>query len=53
MPNEITLEVSILNLHYEVKGFDAIRELKEWLDEHSSNGWASASLTPPPEPVAR
>ena len=34
---EIEVYVEILNLRYVVKGFTAIKELKEWLDEHASD----------------
>lgn len=34
---EVEIHVSILNLNYVVRGFSAIHELKEWLDEHASS----------------
>ena len=46
---EITLTVSMLNLIYEVRGFDAIRDLKHWLDEHASDVLVTMSLRPPAE----
>jgi len=37
--HEPELTVSILNLTYTLHGFDAIRDLKLWLDEHASDAW--------------
>ena len=49
--SDIELDLRIFNLHYKVSGFQAIRELKLFLDEHavclndlSSNG----GVDPPP-----
>ena len=33
---EIELTVQIVNLIYRVRGFQAINELKTWLDEHAT-----------------
>ena len=35
--NQIELQVQILNITYTLVGFDAIKDLKAWLDEHASN----------------
>ena len=40
---EIEVRVEIVNLCYVVRGFTAIKELKEWLDGHAS------SITQPSE----
>lgn len=34
---DVVMEVHLINLRYELRGFDAIRELKKWLDEHASS----------------
>lgn len=34
--HEVVLSVTVLNLSYELRGFDAIRDFKLWLDEHAS-----------------
>jgi hypothetical protein len=34
---DIELQVQILNLTYTLRGFNAIRDLKEWLDQHASD----------------
>lgn len=53
---EIELEVSIVNLTYLFRGLDAIRELKEFCDEHASSSPQLQSAYPveedldPPEP---
>ena len=41
----IWLEVSILNKTWTFRGFDAIRDLAEWMDNNASDSWA-------PQPVA-
>lgn len=37
MKTEIELTVSIVNLTYLFRGLDAIRDLKDFCDEHASN----------------
>ena len=47
--NQIEYHVAILNLNYTLRGFDAIRELKLWLDEHASECQSfGVSLNAPP-----
>jgi len=42
--NDISLTVQILNLSYELRGFDAIRDLKLWLDANASSCWQGGPL---------
>ncbi|HEX9641226.1 MAG TPA: hypothetical protein VGB13_07925 [Candidatus Krumholzibacteria bacterium] len=42
---DVQLEVRILNIVYVLQGFEAIKELKYWLDEHASG---SGDGYPPP-----
>ena len=52
---EIELEISIVNLTYRFRGFDAIRDLKEFCDEHASEESAleeDAERVDPPVPGA-
>jgi hypothetical protein len=50
--NDIEIHVEIVNLRYKLVGFTAIREFKEWLDEHASSctngngGYAEACDAP-------
>jgi hypothetical protein len=46
---DVELEVRILNLVYKLRGFQAIEELKAWLDEHASecrNEFAGEGVMP-------
>lgn len=49
----IIVEVNILSKTWEFKGFDAIKDLAEWLDENCSSSRtpedAQASIDPVPE----
>ena len=48
---EIEYDLCILNLRYKIRGFDALRDLKLWLDEHASECveddsiWGDARVT--------
>lgn len=51
----IIVEVHILSKTWEFKGFDAIKDLAEWLDENCSSSRtpedSMALIDPVPEPV--
>ena len=47
MPVDVMFEVHLLNLRYRLRGFTAIKELKEWLDEHASEGYNVCAPAPP------
>ena len=51
MSAEIELEISIVNLTYRFRGFDAIRDLKEFCDAHASEGKSFDEEPDIPAPV--
>ena len=57
MENEIEIDVNIVNLHYKVRGFKAIQELKEFLDSHANEveDWnkREAPFVPEAPPLVR
>lgn len=48
---EVELEVTILNVHYTLRGFRAIEDLKAWLDENASEARSDRDDAAAPQPV--
>lgn len=48
---EVELEVTILNVHYTLRGFRAIEDLEAWLNEHASEARSDSDDCAAPAPV--